>query len=429
MRVAFFTPVSPQKTGISDYSEQEILPHLAKFCDIDIFIDENVTPSNKTLINDFDIYPYSVFPTLEKNYDIPVYQMGNNPMHKFVYDTLIQYPGVVVLHDIFLHGFLWNMSLAQGDANKYIDTFKYCYGKKGEKIAQTAVSTGVFPEFQYPLIKKIIDKSLGVISHSNYGINLIMKENRESIAKKIDQPYTIPDPTRKVDPQQIKSELGLTKFSPVISSFGFIFSHKRYNIILKSFNRFLAFYPNAILILVGEDRMNLRQMISDLGLAKSVLISEYIPHDKVQKYLDISDFCINLRYPTAGETSRSVLQIMASKKPVIVTDVGWFSELPDDACFKVGIDSSEEEILLQYMIALSSNEILKNTVGNNARNFVIKKHDPNKISFDYFSFLKNIVNCNEYIINTISGGLSELNIYENEIFLFEPTVDRIKGIL
>jgi glycosyltransferase involved in cell wall biosynthesis len=428
MRVAFFTPVSPQKTGIADYSEQEMLPHLSRFCDIDIFIDKNVTPSNKNLIKDFNIYPYSDFPALETNYDIPIYQMGNNLLHKFVYDTLIQYPGIVVLHDIFLHGFLWNVSLAQGDANKYIDTFEYCYGKKGAKIAQIAVSTGVFPEFEYPLIKKIIDKSLGVVSHSNYGIKLIMEENRDSITKKINQPYTIPDPGRAVDHQQIKSVLDLSGFYPIISSFGFIFSHKRYNIILKAFRRFLAFYPNAMLVLVGEDMMDLRKRISDLGLEKSVFISGYMPHNKVQQYLDVSDFCINLRYPTAGETSRSVLQIMASQKPVIVSDVGWFSELPDNACLKVCIDNSEEEILLQYMIALTSNEGLKNTIGKNAQNFVIKDHDPEKISHDFFSFLKNCVDCDECIVNTISRGLSELGISENESLLFKPTVGRLKEI-
>jgi glycosyltransferase involved in cell wall biosynthesis len=428
MRVAFFTPVSPQKTGIADYSEQEMLPYLSRFCDIDIFIDENVTPSNKNLIKDFNIYPYSDFPALEKSYDIPVYQMGNNLLHKFIYDTLIQYPGIVVLHDIFLHGFLWNMSLAQGDASKYIDTFEYCYGKKGSKIAQIAVSTGVFREFEYPLIKKIIDKSLGVVSHSEYGIKLIMEENRDSITKKINQPYTMPDPKRGIDRLQIKSELDLAKFFPIISSFGFIFSHKRYNIILKSFKRFLSLYPNAILILVGEDMMNLKQMISGLGLTKSVFISGYMSHNKVQQYLDASDFCINLRYPTAGETSRSVLQIMASQKPVIVSDVGWFSELPDNACLKVGVDNSEEETLLQYMIALSSNEGLKNIIGKNARNFVIKDHDPEKITHDFFSFLKNSVNCDECIINTISRGLSELGISEKESLLFEPAVGRLKEI-
>jgi hypothetical protein len=88
------------------------------------------------------------------------------------------------LHDIFLHGFLWNISLSKGDYKKYIDTFEYCYGEKGVRIAKTAVTTGVFPEFEFPLIKKIVDSSLGVICHSEYGITQIMKETRESLVKK-----------------------------------------------------------------------------------------------------------------------------------------------------------------------------------------------------------------------------------------------------
>jgi len=426
MKVAFFTPVSPQKTGIADYSEQEILPYLSKFCDIDIFIDEDVKPSEKKLIKNFNIYPYSDFPSLEKNYDIPIYQMGNNPLHRFVYDTLIQYPGIVVLHDIFLHGFLWNISLCQGDHKKYIDMFEYCYGKKGVRIAQIAVSTGVFPEFEYPLIKKIIDKSLGVVSHSEYGINLIMKENRESIVRKINQPYTVLNEEGKMNyDSKIKTGFKLTKFFPIISSFGYIFPHKRFNFILKSFKRFLERYPDAVLILVGEDMMNVNRLITNLGLTKSVIQTGFISHLQAQQYLDVSDFCINLRYPTAGETSRSVLQIMASQKPVIVSNVGWFSELPDDSCLKVNVDEFEEDTLLEYMVALTSHEKLKNTIGKKAREYIIKQHNPDTIAHEYYSFIKNIVDCNECIMNNMSGGLYEIGINENDDLLIKYPFNKI----
>jgi len=429
MRVAFFSPVSPQKTGVSDYSEQEILPYLSKFCDIDIFIDENVQPSNKFLINNFNIYPYSDFPSLKKNYDIPIYQMGNNPMHQFVYNTLEQYPGIVVLHDIFLHGFLWNISLLKGDCKKYIDHFEYCYGEKGVKIAQIAVDTGVYPEFEYPLIKKIIDSSLGVICHSEYGINQIMKENKESIVKKINQPYTVFNKEGMTNDIKIKTDLKLTKFFPIITSFGYIFPHKRFNVIFKSFKKFLEQYPDAILILVGEDMMNIHHMISDHNLKKSVIQTGFVSQSKAQHYLDVSDICINLRYPTAGETSRSVLQIMASQKPVIVSNVGWFAELPNNACLKVDVDEFEEETLLQSMLVLSSNPELRNIIGVNAQNHVIREHNPDTVAQDYYSFMKNILNGNEYIINTISERLYDLCVYEEDSLLFGYTAEKMKELI
>ena len=429
MRVAFFTPVSPQKTGIADYSEQEIIPHLSKFCDIDIFIDKNVQPANKYLTNNFNIYPYSDFPSLKKNYDIPVYQMGNNPMHQFVYDMLEKYPGIVVLHDIFLHGFLWNSSLSKGDYKKYIDLFQYCYGEKGAKIAQYAVDTSVYPEFEYPLIKKIIDCSLGVICHSSYGINHVIKENKSSIVKKINQPYTVQNKKRGMDSDtKIKKDLKLTKFFPIITSFGYIFPHKRFNVIFKSFKRLLAQYPDAILILVGEDMMNVHQIISYHNLKNSVIQTGFVSQSQAQYYLDVSDICINLRYPTAGETSRSVLQIMASEKPVIVSNVGWFAELPDNACLKLDVDEYEEETLLQYMITLSSHPELRNIIGENAQNHVIREHNPVNIAQNYFLFIKNILNGNEYMINTISEKLYDLNVTDEDSSLFGQTADKVKDL-
>ena len=44
------------------------------------------------------------------------------------------------------------------------------------------------------------------------------------------------------------------------------------------------------------------------------------------------DVLVNLRYPTMGETSGSVIRALSLGKPLVVSDVGWFSELPDDAC-------------------------------------------------------------------------------------------------
>ena len=58
-------------------------------------------------------------------------------------------------------------------------------------LHRSPIETGVYPEFEYPLIKKIIDRSLGVICHSEYGIYHVMRENKESVVKKINQPYTV----------------------------------------------------------------------------------------------------------------------------------------------------------------------------------------------------------------------------------------------
>lgn len=49
----------------------------------------------------------------------------------------------------------------------------------------------------------------------------------------------------------------------------------------------------------------------------------------------MSDICLNLRYPYNGETSGSLMRILAKGRCVIVNDIGSFSEIPDNACIKL----------------------------------------------------------------------------------------------
>ena len=53
------------------------------------------------------------------------------------------------------------------------------------------------------------------------------------------------------------------------------------------------------------------------------------------------DVLVNLRSPTMGETSGAVIRGLALGKPMLVSDVGWFSELPDDAVLKIPVDEYE----------------------------------------------------------------------------------------
>jgi hypothetical protein len=119
---------------------------------------------------------------------------------------------------------------------------------------------------------------------------------------------------------------------------------------------------------------------------------------------------------------------MASEKPVIVSKVGWFAELPDDACLKVEVDYYEEETLLQYMIALSSNAGLRDVIGLNAQNHVIREYNPDKIAQDYYSFMESILSDNEYLINSISWRLYDLCINEEDSSFFRYAAERIKEL-
>jgi len=91
MRVAFFSPLPPAKSGIADYSAA-VLEHLKTSAELETFA---AKPGS------FDA----------SRYDVCVYQLGNNPYHDFVYEAALEHPGVVVMHEANLHHLVADLTI------------------------------------------------------------------------------------------------------------------------------------------------------------------------------------------------------------------------------------------------------------------------------------------------------------------------------
>jgi glycosyltransferase involved in cell wall biosynthesis len=83
------------------------------------------------------------------------------------------------------------------------------------------------------------------------------------------------------------------------------------------------------------------------------------------------DVLVNLRYPTMGETSGSVIRALALGQPLLVSDVGWFSELPDDAVLKVPVDDYEVATIEAALTVAADHGA---TLGAAARAYVEREH-------------------------------------------------------
>ena len=84
-------------------------------------------------------------------------------------------------------------------------------------------------------------------------------------------------------------------------------------------------------------------------------------------YLGACDIVLNLRYPTVGESSGTLLRALGMGKAVIVSDVGSFREFPDEICLKAPVDASEEEHLFEYLNLLASRPAVRSALGDRAR--------------------------------------------------------------
>ena len=182
---------------------------------------------------------------------------------------------------------------------------------------------------------------------------------------------------------------------------------------------------------MGKDHIDLENRVKNLKIKNSVIHTGFVPFDRLYEYLQITDICINLRHPTAGETSRSVLELMSMGKFVIVSNVGWFSELPDSCCAKVDVDSYEKELLLQYLRALAANEKLRGKMGENAREYVIKEHNPKKIAKEYHDLIHEVIDDTDQdgsILKSVAYSMADMGITENDEIIIKEISENLKEL-
>ena len=371
MTLAVFTPLPPVQSGISGYNEH-LLPYLSKYADIDVFIgDYQPTGAAGACTT---IYPHTAFEQryATKAYDMVLYHMGNNPHHAYMYPFLLKYPGVVVLHDYVLHHFFSGTTWWIGNLEAYVDEMRYNYGETGAELARL-LGRGIWTHlqfFMYPANKRVMDASLGIIVHSDYIRREIERLHPAVTVRKVTMGMPRQADSTE-DPGAVKARMGLPPDAFVVGAFGFVTSIKRIDKVVQAFSRLLADVPNARLLIVGEIQDDeVKKLITELKLEEKVRVTGYVDDGVFHDYLRATDMAVNLRYPTAGETSASLLDLMSMKVPVVVFDYRQFSEVPDGCCVKINLGDHEIGELCFAMKTLALNPGARQKIGEAAAAYV-----------------------------------------------------------
>ena len=126
------------------------------------------------------------------------------------------------------------------------------------------------------------------------------------------------------------------------------------------------------MILVGEPHPEfpIESLIRSLGLSAHVRVLGFTPIEDFVGYLAACDIVLNLRYPTVGESSGTLLRALGLGKAVMVSEVGSFREFPDDVCLKVPVGAGEEDLIFEYLNLLVSRPEVARALGARARDYV-----------------------------------------------------------
>jgi glycosyltransferase involved in cell wall biosynthesis len=328
-RVAVLTPLPPSKTGVAHYASM-LLPALTAALEA----------RSGSVIAVAD--PASLDATGVTH---AIYQLGNNPFHEPMYAEAMRRPGIIVLHDLVLHHLVVEMTLARGDAAGYVASLEASHGAAGAAWARGRAA-GLHSEmgnFLLPGSIEIAQRSLAVIVHNQYAAERLRSFGVRTPIHVVPHPY-VPE-VRTFDRTALRARHGLSESHRVIGFFGFLTSAKRSEVVLEAFRIARERDPRLVLLIVGEPspNMNLEALAAD-----GIVTTGYVADEDFSSYYAVADRLVNLRYPSAGETSGTLIRAFDAGKPVAVSDYAQFAEFPDSCVVKVPLGEGEVARLIAF---------------------------------------------------------------------------------
>lgn len=436
--IAFFTPLPPVQSGISDYSV-DIIGALSKYYRIDIYIDKGYTPSVK-FSDGVTVHPYKNFAQNASTYHEIIYQVGNSTYHLYMYEFIQKYPGVVVLHDYNMHSVLVHSTLSGL--------------KQDYKLYQHYLMEDFSSDEVAKYIQKLQNGQCGYYVHewecngvvTNYARKIIVhsfdtkrKVLTKDISRSVKQIWhcaQLPERLSESSRNALKKQWGYNENDIIFAAFGHIHETKRALPILKAFKRLSDDYPQARLIYVGKlaDQLkaSFHTAVSEEELLDRVKVTGYTSLEDFDRYMDITDVCLNLRYPYNGETSGSLIRNLAKGNLVIVNDIGSFGEIPDDVCVKlpdVASMSESEEIDQIYLAMISIFKTPQECAlkREKAVAFSVDKLDVEKVALEYRSYIDAPVY--RSVDETILRKIAQLICSSTDASLASREASRIAEIL
>ena len=353
-RIAFFSPLPPLRSGISDYSAR-LLDELKQRYTIDLYHDAGYVPHIGLSSVDFGCYDHRLF---ERNarvlgYDAVVYQMGNNPYHGYIYETLLRYPGIVTVHDLNLAGFqFWYAGQLGVDGEAHIRReFEAFCGAGAEKTLHSLAAFADTPwgipraciQQGYHLNGRIFEHATAVIVHSPWCAEQVRSWCPAHLAKTSIVAFGAT--ALDISPEQrraIRARFQIPQNALIIASLGLLQATKMNAEAIAAFAPLARVIPEALLIFIGPevDNGEARRKVMELGLQHQVRFLGHQPGD-LAELASMADIGVCLRRPpTNGETSAALMDLLRVGVPTIVSDVGTFSCYPDSVVRKHCWDSS-----------------------------------------------------------------------------------------
>lgn len=408
-RLAYVSPLPPERSGIADYSA-ELLPELAQFYEIDIIVAQD-TITDPWISQNCPVRTAQWLTENPNRYDRVLYHFGNSTFHQHMFELLKAVPGVVVLHDFFLSGIAAHMDLHGHSPGYWAQELYKSHGYVAlrDRFHSKSIEDVIW---KYPCSLSVIQDSLGVIVHSPNSLRLANQWYGGGTSDWAIIPL-LRNSKIVVDKAHARQALGFSGDDFVVCAFGILGPTKLNHRLLQAWTKSrLAKDKSCHLAFVGENHPGgygneLLETIRHSGLVKNVRITGWADTEIFRQYLAAADVAVQLRTLSRGETSAAVLDCMNYGLATIVNANGSMADLPDEAVWELPDEFTDEQ-LIEALERLRDDPERRRKLGETAREVVLRQHSPQTCARQYGDAIEHFYQVADFSLPGLYKAIAQI---------------------
>ena len=379
LRLAFVSPLPPDASGIAGYSAA-LLRELGRFYDIHCFRIEAGTTDAWVDAN-CPVHDIAAFERAAAGFDRIVYSIGNSHFHAPMLGLLERFPGVVILHDVFLSDLICFMGFV---GPQRVDVFvRELYRSHGLAALIDDRDNGRLAAVDRYACNGIVFRAgLGVIVHSAYAADSARLLHGPGIADRLTLVPHLKALPADIGRRAARSRLGLQDGDLLVCSFGVITRRKCSLQLIRAWQASTAARSaGARLVLVGEVSEPLYGAeieAEQRGSTAVVAVTGYANEASYRDYIAAADIAVQLRTTSRGETSGAILDCLAAGTAVVANRHGAAADYSSAVLVPLPDAFTEDEVAAA-IDALANDPVRREAVGNAGRAHVLAHHDPGRV--------------------------------------------------
>lgn len=330
--------------------------------------------------------------------DQNLYHVGNNRLHAEIYQRSLRRPGAVLLHDAVLHHLFLGMATQQ----EYAEEFVYNYGEWNRPLAhllwERRSSAMADPQFfRYPMLRRLASRSAAIVVHSEAARLAVLAHHASAkvlvlphlALDAVQEPYWMNAQAGLERERFRRDSLGLEADDLLLGVFGYLRESKRLHTVMHAVERLhREGFPVRLLVagsFASEDYQ--RALLPVLRGSPLVILRGPSCAQEFQRLLSSVDLCLNLKYPSAGESSGIAARALALGVPLLCSTTAEDSSLPAGCFVPVSTGPAEETSLREAVRWLLQDAAARRAVAEAGQKWCRNAMDPGSICRSVWALL------------------------------------------